>query len=177
MVPKCISEQPVKGLGAPCPQACRFCRPGVPSWLLMVVEPARNSSGLDWTAVSYSPPAPSLLLPPPPAAFILEVSPRQPATLPFRWPPQPGLRGGHRQPQTPARPAPPGSTCARRQPQQAPVGWRRRQVREQDRALPPSPLTYEWVFQLRGSAAGAHPAHSGVGFSHLPAPSKQLRRI
>lgn len=71
--------------------------------------------------------------------------------------------------------------CARRQPklqpQQAPVGWRRRQVREQDRALPPSPLTYEGVFQLRGSAAGAHPAHSGVGFSHLPAPSKQLRRI
>ena len=119
----------MKSLGAPCPAACTLCRPRVPSWLLMVTEPAGKSSVLYWTAASYSPPAPSLLLPPIPAAFFFR-SRQMASAPPLPVTPGPGFSRGRGRRQTPACPAPPGNPRAGRrpgvQPEQAARGWRRR---------------------------------------------------
>ena len=95
----------------------------------MVTEPAGKSSVLYWTAASYSPPAPSLLLPPIPAAFFFR-SRQMASAPPLPVTPGPGFSRGRGRRQTPACPAPPGNPRAGRrpgvQPEQAARGWRRR---------------------------------------------------
>lgn len=177
--------------GGSLPTACWSCRPGVPSWLwwwwnqqgshlCLIGRPSLTLLLLPLCCRLLRPPFPwdSTGRPAPSSGCGLQSSP------PLG--PRPSAHSRRlRASQQPLRQARP-----RLQPPQAGARWRRRWIREQagprgpgqgrgfsatrfgGTAGQPAPFGFPWCFL----PAAADPAHSGAGFSPLPASSKQSRR-